>query len=71
MTLSMADKPLTAENVVKAYDAAGCDALIVPPSIVEDIALLDNGVEKLKKMSYVSCGGGQCFLVATHTTNLS
>ncbi|KAJ4147015.1 hypothetical protein LMH87_001568 [Akanthomyces muscarius] len=58
MTLAIADKPLTAENVVKGYEAADCDAVLLPPSTVEDIARLDGGVEKLKQLSYVCCGGG-------------
>ncbi|OAA55119.1 Male sterility, NAD-binding protein [Cordyceps fumosorosea ARSEF 2679] len=58
MTLGIGDKPLTAESVVRGYEAAGCDALILPPSIVEDISKLDGGIEKLKKLSYVACGGG-------------
>ncbi|KAJ6780154.1 hypothetical protein PWT90_01970 [Aphanocladium album] len=58
MTLSIGDKPLTAESVVQSYEAAGCDAIILPPSIVEDIALLDGGVEKLKQLSYICSGGG-------------
>ncbi|KAM3549904.1 hypothetical protein ARSEF4850_008612 [Beauveria asiatica] len=55
MSLAIGDKPLTAENVVEGYEAAGCDALVLPPSIVEDISKLDGGVEKLKQLSYVCC----------------
>ncbi|KAJ3495792.1 hypothetical protein NLG97_g3138 [Lecanicillium saksenae] len=58
MTLSIGDKPLTADNVVQGYEVAGCDAIILPPSIVEDIARLEGGVEKMKKLSYVCYGGG-------------
>ncbi|KAM3498789.1 hypothetical protein MY10362_007905 [Beauveria mimosiformis] len=58
MSLAIGDKPLTAENVVEGCEAAGCDALVLPPSIVEDISKLDGGVEKLKQLSYVCCGGG-------------
>ncbi|OAQ97692.1 hypothetical protein LLEC1_03573 [Akanthomyces lecanii] len=58
MSLPIADKPLTADGVVKGYEAAGCDALILPPSIAEDISRLDGGIEKLKQLSYVLCGGG-------------
>lgn len=61
MTLAIADKPMTAENVVKGYEAAGCDALLLPPSTVEDVAMLDGGIEKLKHLSYVCCGGGELF----------
>ncbi|TQV90799.1 nonribosomal peptide synthetase [Cordyceps javanica] len=57
ITLAIGDKPLTADSVVKGYEAAGCDALILPPSIIEDIAMLDGGIEKLKQLSYVACGG--------------
>lgn len=59
MTLAIGDKPLTAENVVEGYQAAGCDALILPPSIVEDISRADGGVDKLKQLGYVACGGGK------------
>lgn len=59
MSLAIGDKPLTAKSVVEGYEAAGSDALILPPSIVEDLAKLDGGVEKLKQLSYVGCGGGK------------
>ncbi|KAH8715345.1 Non-canonical non-ribosomal peptide synthetase FUB8 [Beauveria bassiana] len=52
MSLAIGDKPLTAENVVVGYEAAGSDALVLPPSIVEDISKLDGGVEQLKQLSY-------------------
>ncbi|OAA34168.1 Male sterility, NAD-binding protein [Beauveria brongniartii RCEF 3172] len=58
MSLAIGDKPLTAKSVVEGYEAAGSDALILPPSIVEDLAKLDGGVERLKQLSYVGCGGG-------------
>ncbi|KAM3511235.1 hypothetical protein MY11210_005104 [Beauveria gryllotalpidicola] len=58
MSLAIGDQPLTAKSVIEGYEAAGSDALILPPSIVEDIAKLDGGVERLKQLSYVGCGGG-------------
>lgn len=64
MALGVGDRPLTAESVVEGYEAAGCDALVVPPSIVEDISLLSGSLEKLQKLSYVACGGGMHFMTS-------
>ncbi|ATY63408.1 Male NAD-binding [Cordyceps militaris] len=58
LTLAIGDKPLTAESVFEGYEAAGCDALILPPSTVEDMAKLDGGIDKLKQLRYVAIGGG-------------
>ncbi|KAK9442475.1 Male sterility, NAD-binding protein [Metarhizium brunneum] len=56
--LPLLDQPLTPDLTVKCLQCSGADAAFLPPSIVEELSLMPDGVEELKKMKLVAFGGG-------------
>lgn len=60
MALGMSDQPLTSGLVKKCLDHARADSVVLPPSVVEELAHSDDGIEALRKLTYVIYGGGEC-----------
>lgn len=60
MTLGIPGKFLTAESVAESIAYADVDAVILPPSILEDLSLNEEWMEQLAKLAWVGFGGGKC-----------
>ncbi|KHO00565.1 Male sterility, NAD-binding protein [Metarhizium album ARSEF 1941] len=56
--LPLPDQPLTPDLTVRCLRCSGSDAAFLPPSIVEELSLVPEGVEELKKLRFVAFGGG-------------
>ncbi|KAM0256172.1 hypothetical protein ACHAQJ_005151 [Trichoderma viride] len=58
MTLGIPGRFLTAELVAESIAYAEVDAVILPPSIIEDLSLNEEWMEQLTKLAWVGFGGG-------------
>ncbi|EFY86027.1 NRPS-like enzyme, putative [Metarhizium acridum CQMa 102] len=56
--LPLPDQPLTPDLTIRSLQYSGADATFLPPSIVEELSLMPDGVEQLKRMKIVAFGGG-------------
>jgi acyl-CoA synthetase (AMP-forming)/AMP-acid ligase II len=56
--LTPSDRPIEAGLVRECLAHAEVDAALLPPSILEDLALDEDGMAKLKKLNLVMFGGG-------------
>jgi acyl-CoA synthetase (AMP-forming)/AMP-acid ligase II len=59
LALPLVDQPVTSDIVIRCLQHAGVDGAILAPSIVEELSLMDDGVEALKKLAFVATGGGK------------
>jgi len=59
--LGIPDRPISAELVAECLTPADVDGAVLPPSILEELSLSDQGIEQLSKLSYVIFVGGRCF----------
>jgi acyl-CoA synthetase (AMP-forming)/AMP-acid ligase II len=53
------DQPLTGDLVLKCMQHSPADTLYAPPSLLEEVALLDGALEQLKRMRFVAFSGGR------------
>ncbi|OBR08091.1 Nonribosomal peptide synthetase [Colletotrichum higginsianum IMI 349063] len=58
VALGFTNRPLTPQAVLDALQYANIDNVILPPSILEEMASMPEGVDWLKKMKRVHFGGG-------------
>lgn len=58
VALGFTNRPLTPQTVLDALQYANIDNVILPPSILEEMASMPEGVDWLKKMKRVHFGGG-------------
>ena len=58
IALGMPNRPLTADNVLEYLKYCGADSVMLPPSIMEDLSVMPEGIEALKKLSYAAFAGG-------------
>ncbi|PHH93094.1 hypothetical protein CDD83_946 [Cordyceps sp. RAO-2017] len=58
IALGIPDRPLNADLVLQSLKNSGGDGALLPPSILEELSHSDEGVETLKKLQFVSFGGG-------------
>ncbi|TWU74321.1 putative secondary metabolism biosynthetic enzyme [Metarhizium rileyi] len=52
------DQPLTPDLTLRCLQHSGADATFLPPSIIEELSLMPDGVEELKRLGFVAFGGG-------------
>lgn len=57
--LPLIDQPVTPDLILKCLKYSGADGAILAPSIVEELSLMSDGVEALKKLAFVAFGGGK------------
>ena len=60
LVLGITDRPLTPDMVVESLKHSGADGAMLPPSIIEEISHMEEGVEALAALKYVGFGGGRC-----------
>ncbi|KAJ6440114.1 L-aminoadipate-semialdehyde dehydrogenase [Purpureocillium lavendulum] len=58
LVLGITDRPLTADLVVASLRHSGADGAMLPPSVIEDLSFMEEGVETLAALQYVGFGGG-------------
>ncbi|KAL3959271.1 hypothetical protein ACCO45_007433 [Purpureocillium lilacinum] len=58
LVLGITDRPLTPDMVVESLKHSGADGAMLPPSIIEEISHMEEGVEALAALKYVGFGGG-------------
>ncbi|QPG94061.1 putative secondary metabolism biosynthetic enzyme [Epichloe festucae Fl1] len=51
-------QPITAELAMRCLRNSGSDGALTPPSIIEELCSWEKGLEALKKLNFVSFGGG-------------
>ncbi|OBT65192.1 NRPS-like protein [Pseudogymnoascus sp. 23342-1-I1] len=56
--LQILDQPATADFTVRCLQYSGSDAALLAPSIIEELSVMGDGVEVLKRLRFVSFGGG-------------
>lgn len=60
LVLGIPDRPLSADLVVESLIHSGADGTILPPSIIEDLSLTEEGIRALATLKIVGFGGGEC-----------
>ncbi|KAG6018533.1 putative NRPS-like protein biosynthetic cluster, partial [Claviceps citrina] len=58
IALPPGDQPLTADLSMKCLARSGADSAMMPPSLLEELSMRKDGLDALKKLSFVSFGGG-------------
>ena len=64
VALGIGDRPLTPDSVIASLDHSRADSVILPPSILEEMSKMDEGIEALRKLKFVAFMGGKSFLEA-------
>lgn len=59
IVLSRPEKAVTPDTVVETLKDSFADAVILPPSIAAEMSNYDEYIEPLKKLSFVTTGGGK------------
>ena len=59
LALGLASKAMTADTVYESLLHSGADAVLLPPSVMEDMAQNPAHVEALKKLKFIYFGGGK------------
>jgi acyl-CoA synthetase (AMP-forming)/AMP-acid ligase II len=59
LVLGIPDRPLSADLVVDSLVHSGADGTILPPSIIEDLSLVEEGIQALSSLKFVGFGGGE------------
>ena len=59
VVFSIPGRPLNADSVAQCLHGSSADAAILPPSIIEDMALSAEGIEALARLKIVLFGGGE------------
>ncbi|EON98455.1 putative l-aminoadipate-semialdehyde dehydrogenase protein [Phaeoacremonium minimum UCRPA7] len=57
LSLGIGTRPITADLMNQCLKHSGADAVFMPPSIVDDMALVPEYIETLKGLKYVAWGG--------------
>ncbi|KAG6072626.1 putative NRPS-like protein biosynthetic cluster [Claviceps sp. LM218 group G6] len=58
IALPLPGRPLTAELAIECLVHSGADAVLMPPSILEEVSKRDGGVDALRRLNFVTFGGG-------------
>ncbi|QUC21686.1 uncharacterized protein UV8b_05929 [Ustilaginoidea virens] len=56
--LPPADRPITPDLVLECLEHAGADGAVLPPSLIEELAMMEHGREALEKLAALAFGGG-------------
>jgi hypothetical protein len=59
VVLGIGDRPLTPDSVIAYLDNSRADSVMLPPSILEEMSKMDEGIEALRKLKFVAFGGGK------------
>lgn len=57
--IGLAGRPITGDLVIESIEYSGSDSLSTTPSVLDEILAQRRGIELLKKMKFVMCGGGK------------
>lgn len=57
--LPLTDRPLSANAVLDCLGNTGVDSAMPPPAIVEGLAVTEDGIRAIVKLSFLSFGGGE------------
>jgi hypothetical protein len=60
MALGIAEKPFSAELTAECLAYADVNAAFLPPSIIEELSVTEEGIEPLMKLNYLGFSGGEC-----------
>ncbi|EQK99859.1 Male sterility, NAD-binding protein [Ophiocordyceps sinensis CO18] len=58
IALGIPERPLNSELVIQCLAKSGADAALLPPSILEELSHSEEGIEMLRRLNFVSFGGG-------------
>ncbi|KAM4058812.1 male sterility protein [Hirsutella rhossiliensis] len=58
IALGIPERPLNSDLVIQCLAQSGADAALLPPSIMEELSHTEEGIETLRKLNFVSFGGG-------------
>lgn len=53
------DRPLSADLAIESIIHSGVDGALLPPSVVEDIGLTEDGISTLANLKFTAFGGGE------------
>lgn len=59
MVLSLPEKAVTPDTVLETIKYSKADAVVLPPSIAAEMSNDEEYIEPLKKLSFVTTGGGE------------
>ena len=59
VALGIPEKPLSSDIVVECLTKLGPKAVLLPPVILEELSLSDEGIRALSKLNMVAFGGGK------------
>ncbi|KAG5657624.1 hypothetical protein KAF25_007657 [Fusarium avenaceum] len=62
--MAISTKPLSINTALECLEYAEPDAAVLPPSIIEGLSASEQGTQALKKLSFVTFGGGNLSPVA-------
>lgn len=69
VTFAITNRPFTAAFILEqlAHAGAEIDSISLPPSVLEELSVTENGCEVLSKLQFVAFGGGQSLRQAKRT----
>lgn len=56
--LSIAEMPVTADNLLQFMEYSGCNGVLAPPSVLIEMVSMPHAMKAFKRMSLVITGGG-------------
>lgn len=69
MMLSVAEMPVTADNLLQFMEYSGCDGVLAPPSVLIEMVSMPQAMKAFKRMSLVMTGGGMSSTVFSRLHN--
>ncbi|UNI19521.1 putative NRPS-like protein biosynthetic cluster [Purpureocillium takamizusanense] len=67
MVLGITARPLTPDMAVESLKYSNADAAMLPPSVIEELSHMDEGVEALAALKFIGFGGGNLAAAAGHS----
>jgi acyl-CoA synthetase (AMP-forming)/AMP-acid ligase II len=59
LALPVPDRPLSSDLMMQCLENAGVDAAVMPPALIEDLSSMEQGVQALMRLKFISYGGGK------------
>lgn len=61
LVIGIGDRPLTSDLVVESLNSIDVDVILLPPSILEELSVTEEGIAALKRLQIVAFGGGMVY----------
>jgi len=59
VALGIGDRHLTPDSVIASLDHSTDDSVFLPPSLLEEMSTMDEGIKALRKFKFVAFTGGK------------